>query len=185
MGITSKAGRNPGFVFLRITALPPPVPQGGSEEGLRSRASFLQRPGEKHVRTSENDKPDGRIFGDPIHTYSRTQAIEDGFLVDLMQDEMLEVCRQHYKFPIACTSAVFGIMQAAVENPRYCNDYAGVLHDMLHMSKVCKRQVDEATVMFKVIIMGAGRQRNFVFKLQVGPGDEGESVVTIMRPNED
>ena len=125
------------------------------------------------------------IFGETIHVYSRTQAIEDGFLVDLMQDEMLEVCRQHYKFPIACTTSVFEIMRKAVENPRYRNDYAGVLHDMLWMSKVMKRQIDESTVIFRVIITGAGRQRNFDFKLQVGPGDQGEPVITIMLPNED
>lgn len=125
------------------------------------------------------------IFGETIHVYSRTQAIEDGFLVDLMQDEMLEVCRQHYKFPIACTSTVFGIMQKAVENPRYRNDYACILHDMLWMSKVMKRQIDESTVIFRVIITGVGRQRNFDFKLQVGPGDKGEPVITIMLPNED
>lgn len=55
------------------------------------------------------------IFGQPIHSYSRADAINDGFLVDLMQDAMTSVCRQHYKFPIACTSAVFEIMQKAVE----------------------------------------------------------------------
>ena len=126
-----------------------------------------------------------KIFGETIYVYTRAQAIEDGFLVDLMQDEMLEVCRQHYKFPIACTSSVFGIVQKAVENPCYCNDYAGILHDMLHMSKVCKRQIDESTVIFRVIIMGAGGQRNFDFKLQVGPGDQGEPVITIMLPDED
>ncbi len=54
---------------------------------------------------------------DIISTYTRAQAIEDGVLVDLMQDEMTSVCRQNYKFPIACTSAVFAIMQRAVENP--------------------------------------------------------------------
>lgn len=124
------------------------------------------------------------IFGEPIHTYTRAQAIEDGVLVDLMQDAMTSVCRQHYKFPIACTSAVFEVMRKAVENPRYCNDYAGVLHDMLWMSKVMKRQIDESTVIFRVIIAGAGRQRNFDFKLVVGPGDQGEPVITIMEPGE-
>lgn len=124
------------------------------------------------------------IFGETISSYSRSQAIEDGFLVDLMQDQMLDVCRQHYKFPIACTAAVFSIMQKAVENPRYCNDYAGVLHDMLHMSKIYKRQIDESTVIFRVMITGAGRQRNFDFKLQVGPGDNSEPVITITMPEE-
>ena len=33
----------------------------------------------------------------------------------------------------------------------------GILHDMLFMSSVFKRQIDESTVMFRVIIAGAGR----------------------------
>lgn len=127
------------------------------------------------------------IFGDVIHRYTRAQAIDDGMLIDFTDPESDtgDVCRQHYKFPIACTSAVFDIMQKAVENPRYCQDYAGILHDMLFMSKVMNRKLDESTVIFRVIIAGAGRQRNYDFKLQVGPGDNGEPVITIMLPSED
>ena len=56
---------------------------------------------------------------------------------------------------------------------------------MLFMSSVFKRQIDESTVMFRVIIAGAGRQRNYDFKLAVGPGDQGEPVITIMLLDED
>lgn len=124
-------------------------------------------------------------FGAPIHTCTRAQLIEDGQLVDLMQNELGDVSRQHYKFPVACTYAVFEAMRKAVENPRYCNDYAGILHDMLWMSRCHKRQLDASTVLFQVIIQGAGRQKYHTFKLQVGPGDQGEPVITIMLPNED
>lgn len=125
------------------------------------------------------------IFGDVIHHYSRAQAIEDGVLVDLMQNELGDVSRQHYKRPIACTLAVFEIMQKAVENPRYCNDYAGILHDMLWMSKVVRRPIDDSTATFRVIIQGASRCKYHTFKFVVGPGDQGEPVITIMLPNED
>lgn len=126
------------------------------------------------------------IFGETIYAYTRKQAIEDGVLVDIMQDEqMSDIAKRHYKFPISCTSSVFGIMKKAVENSEYSNDYAGILHDMLWMSKVMKRQIDESTIIFRVIIAGAGRQRNYDFKLQVGPGDQGEPVITIMMPDED
>lgn len=127
------------------------------------------------------------LFGAPIHVCTRRQLIEDGALVDLSDPESdtAEVCRQHYKYPIACTAAVFDIMRRAVENPRHCNDYRGVLHDMLHMSKVYKRQLSPSAVMFRVIITGAARQRNFDFKLVVGPGDQAEPVITIMMPHED
>lgn len=127
------------------------------------------------------------IFGAPISTYTRAQAIDDGLLVDFTDPESDtgEVCRQHYKHPIACTAAVFDIMRKAVENPRYSNDYKGVLHDMLWMSRVMGRKLDESTVLFRVIIIGAGRSKYHDFKLQVGPGDQGEPVITISLPNED
>lgn len=41
-----------------------------------------------------------------IYSYTRAQAIEDGVLVDLTAIA-LDVCREHYKYPIACTSAVW------------------------------------------------------------------------------
>lgn len=122
---------------------------------------------------------------DVIHSYTRAQAIEDGFLVDLMQNELGEVCRQHYKHPVACTVAVFEIMRKAVENKRYCNDYAGILHDMLHMSQVHWQFHGHTARLFKVIIQGAGRQRVYTFKLVCHPGDSAEPVLTIMLPNED
>lgn len=125
------------------------------------------------------------FFGAPIHTYTREQALEDGVLVDLMQDKMAETARQHYKFSIACTSAVFDIMRKAVENTRHCNDYAGILHDMLWMSRIYKRTVDENTVIFRVIIKGAGRKSVFDFKMVCGPDDDGTPCLTIMFPNED
>lgn len=125
------------------------------------------------------------VFGKVISSYSRAQAIEDGVLVDLMQDEMANVARQHYKFPIACTAAVFAVMQKAVENPRYCNDYAGILHDMLWMSRCVGRKLNDFAVLFRVIIQGAGRSKYHDFKLAVGPGDRGEPVITILMPGED
>lgn len=126
------------------------------------------------------------VFGEPIYTYTRAQAIEDGMLIDFTDpaSDTGEVCREHYKFPVAATSAVFEIMRKAVENPRYCNDYKGVLHDMLWMSRCNKRQIDASTVLFQVIIQGAGRQKIYTFKLVCGPGDQGEPVITIMLPND-
>ena len=125
------------------------------------------------------------VFGEPISTYSRAQAIEDGVLVDLIQDKMAEVARQHYKYPIACTASVFGIMERAVSNKRHCNSFAGVLHDMLWMSRVAPTIMDEQTRSFRVKIVGASRKSMYDFKMVCGPGDEGEPVLTIMLPNED
>ena len=121
------------------------------------------------------------IFGDVISRYTRQQAIEDGFLVDLMQGELGQVSRQHYKYPVACTVGVFELMRKAVENPRWCNDYPGILHDILTMSKH-GRMLDRSTVLFEVIITGTGRKRTLTLKLTVGPGDDMEPVIKISLP---
>lgn len=141
------------------------------------------------MQTQQDNNPAdlSELFGEVIHSYTRAQAVEDGMLVNFSDPESdtATVCHQHYKYPVACTSAVFGIMQKAVENPRYCNDYAGVLHDMLWMSRNHGRQLDTATVLFQVIIQGAERCKYHTFKLMVGPGDNLEPVITIMLPTED
>ena len=56
---------------------------------------------------------------------------------------------------------------------------------MLWMSRCTCRKINESAVIFQVIIQGAGRSKYHAFKLNVGPGDDGEPVITIMLPGED
>lgn len=69
----------------------------------------------------------------------------------------------------------------AIASGKATDEEIAFLDTMIFM----KRKLDESTVIFRVIIAGAGRQRNYDFKLQVGPGDNGEPVITIMLPSED
>ncbi len=108
---------------------------------------------------------------DLISVYTRQDAINDGDLVDLMQGELANVVRQHYKYPIACTASVWSIIETAVANPKCCNDYAGILHDMLYMSKVSYTPHGDDTRLFTVIITGVGRRKYHRFKIVCGPGD--------------
>ena len=126
------------------------------------------------------------VFGTPISIYTRQQAIEDGVLADMMQGELGEVSRQRYKYPIACTAGLFSLMRQAVEHPRWCNDYPGILHDILTMSKsTYAKTLDQSTVLFEARITGTGRKCVHALKLIVGPGDDMEPVITIMLPEED
>ncbi|KKL70523.1 hypothetical protein LCGC14_2104100, partial [marine sediment metagenome] len=79
------------------------------------------------------------VFGPVISCYSRAEAIADGVLVDLMQGGtkrwMAALCREHYKHPIACTAAVWALIEEAIENKKHCNDLLGVLHDILWMNR--------------------------------------------------
>lgn len=137
-------------------------------------------------RSRRNPQENGRNggFEKPIHVYTRADAIRDGVLVDLMAVAP-DICRQHYKYPVACTAAVWNLVGQAVRSRRWMNDINGVIHDILWMSRVAGRKVTPSTVIFSVIIRGAGRRSNHPLKLDVGPGDRGEPVITIMLPEED
>ncbi len=125
------------------------------------------------------------MFGDAIHTYSRRQAIDDGVLIDAMVGDFAEVSRQHYKYAIAMTAGVFGLIRRAVEKKRHCNDYRGVWHDVLYMSRTAPVKRWQTGCLFRVIITGTGRKRNHTLKIECGPGDDAEPVLTVMLPEED
>jgi len=118
-----------------------------------------------------------------IYSYSRKQALEDGVLIDLNQ--YIPVKESGYKWPVACTAAVFDIIERAVKNERYHNDYKGVVWDILWMSLAGPIRKWDNGQLFRVIIKGAGVRSTYTFKIEVGPGDDGEPVLTIMLPQED
>lgn len=131
----------------------------------------------------DDDGFDG-FWGKPVSIYTRAQAIADGVLVDLSAI-LPDVCRQHYKYPIACTAAVWAIIDAAVRSKHHMNSVAGIVHDILWMSRVYRRQLSPDTVITRVAITGAGRKKVYGFKLVAGPGDDAGPVITIMLPGED
>ncbi|MGD8405313.1 MAG: hypothetical protein PVJ21_16755 [Anaerolineales bacterium] len=124
---------------------------------------------------------------DIIHTYSRKEALEDGFQVDANIGEFAEVTKQHHKFPVYMTRGVYELIERAVKNERWANDWKGVWHDILWMNRVMKRYIDESTVEFQVIIRGAGRKQKYTMIAQVGPMDidDPSPAVTISLPGED
>ncbi|WP_306532640.1 DUF6573 family protein [Geobacter sp.] len=121
---------------------------------------------------------------DVISIYTRADAIADGTLVDL-SGNFPDLCGI-YRYPVACTAAVWALVEMAVSNKRHGNDYQGVVWDILYMSqRGVIRRPDPAICIFQVIITGTGRRRLHTFKVVCGPGDDGEPVVTIMFPHED
>lgn len=125
------------------------------------------------------------IFGDAIYSYTRKQAIDDGVLIDASSGDFAEVSRQHYRYPVAMTAAVFGLIERAVSNRKYCNDFLGIWHDILWMSKCGKVRQWQTGCEFRVIVTGVGRKRYHNLKIECGPGDDGEPVLTVMLADED
>ena len=118
------------------------------------------------------------LFREVIYSYTRKQAIEDGVLVDLSPHE---ITRQHWKYPVACTTGVWAMVETALG--RDGQDLPGILHDVFTMAKLAARRArdGERDVLFPVLIDGARQQ----LKLNIGPGDTPEPVLTLMLPNED
>ena len=125
------------------------------------------------------------IFGPVISSYSRAQAIEDGVLVDLMQEETSATVREAgFVFPIAMTATAFGasICPIGGELPAG-QDLQGRLWDMLMMLKftIQNNRGDRERLPFSVKV--SGRMVGLVSVC--GPGDHAEPVITIMMPDED
>jgi len=119
-----------------------------------------------------------------ISRYTRAQAKEDGCLIDI--SARFPECSRLYKYNVAITASVWGILEKSVNHPSHCNDFAGVVWDLLFMSINGKtRIIDPTEHLFQVIITGTGRNRYHTFKAMCGPGDEGEPVITIMGEDED
>ncbi len=131
------------------------------------------------------------FWGEPIHVYTRQQAIADGVLFDASSGILKEVSLQHFgpKAHVAMTAALHDLIKRAVENPRTWNDWKGVWHDVCWMSTVwqVKREKTDysVTVWFEVTITGAGRKRKHLLKRHMQPDGIGGVEITFMLPDED
>jgi hypothetical protein len=116
-------------------------------------------------------------FGETIYSYSRAQAIEDGVLIDLNHVDSI---RQHWKHPFACTSAVWSILEEALQQAG--QDVGGICHDISTMAKLAIQDAREAQQVPFTVIIG---RRTHSLKLHIGPGDTAAPVLTLMLPYED
>jgi hypothetical protein len=116
-------------------------------------------------------------FGEVIFSYTRAQAIQDGVLVDLSQ---FETVRRAWKFPFACTAAVWSILEAATVSGEH--DLDGILHDITVIAQIGIKRGPSADILRIDLTIGAKREQ---LKLHIGPGDTPEPVITLMLENED
>lgn len=139
---------------------------------------------------------DELFFGEVIHRYTRAQAIEDGVLVDVT-----EMAREAgFRVPVAITQAVHADISDIPEGEGW-QSYDGRLWDVLWMGyfaiKSGRLDVERNTYDLymnrgeKQVYMKNGKvdrsapDTPYRLKMHSGPGDEGEHVITIMRPEED
>jgi hypothetical protein len=134
-----------------------------------------------------NDRTE-EIFGAPMSSYSRLQAIEDGVLVDLMQPGTVELVREAgFKFPLAMTASAFAATVARIgEELPAGQDIQGRLWDVLWMLKCATRRTSSTDrLSFEVRVWNGCRHEVVRLWSVCGPGDNEEPVITIILEGED
>ena len=134
--------------------------------------------------------PVTELFGEVISTYSRAQALDDGVLVDAgpMAKEV------GFRIPVALTAAAWSdcVVWSDADSERQVHqDQSGRLFDVLYMAhhaiRSSRSNGDRLTFqLYRVPRDGKSTEAVITtLKLIVGPGDQGEPVVTILLLGED
>lgn len=136
-----------------------------------------------------NDPLNNDPFGELIYSFSRAQALEDGVLIDVTETAQ----EAGFRLPVALTSAAWHqtVEWTEADTRRQTpQDESGRLWDVLWMAYLAaKRASGGCRVQFNMLMVPRGgaarRPRLMALTMQIGPGDDGAPVITIMLPNED
>jgi len=120
---------------------------------------------------------------DLIHRYTRAEALEDGTLVDVT-DTAKEA---GFRIPVALTRTAWSDCVAWTEEDTECvvyQDESGRLWDLLWMAiNAARRNTEASRLEFKVLRVPrdsrTGQPVSVPLVLDIGPGDQGEAVITI------
>lgn len=128
------------------------------------------------------------IFGEPIHVYTRAEALDDGMLVDVT-----EAARETgFRLPVALTAAAWAdCVEWAKDDSRRqtYQDESGRLWDVLWLASLAARRARDGDhcrfQLYRVPRGGRGtRPRLTTVEMHIGPGDNGEPVCTIGLPSD-
>lgn len=143
------------------------------------------------------------FWGQPIHAYTRAQAIVDGVLVDLTSatdDKGQLLCPQAgFKVPVAITRTAWAktIEAGGAWKPdgdgetlelKGGQSLTGRLWDVLQMLRVaCGQAGGSDRVHFQVLVdvNGDGHHETVDLWALCGPGDDARPVITVMLEGED
>lgn len=121
-----------------------------------------------------------------ISRYTREQALEDGFLVDVTT----QAKEAGFVWPVAMTNEVW-CECVKVPDGVQGQDIDGRLWDIFTMLRFAIKQAASTDrILFSVIVRNHNRARTtkadtVQLKAMVGGGDNGEPVITIMNPDQD
>ena len=146
---------------------------------------------------------DDNFWGEPIHSYTRAQAVADGILVDLTtatDDRGHRLCQQAgFKVPVAITRTAWAKTVEAGGTWKPHSDgevlklkggqsLTGRLWDVLWLLRMaCSQENNANRVHFQVLVdvHGDGHHETVKLWAHCGPGDDAKPVITIMAEGED
>lgn len=118
-----------------------------------------------------------------IFSYTRAQALADGVLIDITA-----AAREHgFKLKTAVTDNLFGYVVPPDGLEGEGQSLEGRMHDLLTLAMIAARKgLNQYRVEFEVLfLMRPGSLEKVTVILHIGPGDQGEPVLTIMLPGDD
>ena len=143
--------------------------------------------GERALQSADFQNSMTDLFGEPIYSYTREQAIDDGVLIDISSTAR----EAGFRCPVAITRAAWAdcVEWDESDNKRQTyQDESGRLWDVLWMASQSARRggMEKLFQLYRVPRGGRGyRPRLATLKMLAGPGDNGELVITILMQNED
>lgn len=121
-----------------------------------------------------------------ISRYTREDALEDGVLIDATE----QAAEVGFKIPVALTGNCWARCVAVPEPLEGQQDVDGRLWDVLYMALLAACALaDTDLVTFRISVLGIGEagyitRREPQLWAKIGPGDEGEPVITIGFPHD-
>lgn len=120
---------------------------------------------------------------DVIYSYTRKEAIENGDLHDIT-----DIAKEAgFKVPIAVTNALFeAYLNPTSEEKEMGQSLDGRIWDMLSiLFYAANGNSNSGILKLEISIMFENGRKDVPFKSVIGPGDNGEPVITLMLPDED
>ena len=117
-----------------------------------------------------------------ISTYSREEAIEDGVLVDVTA----KAKEAGFKVPTAISAGLWRYVEPSADDmANNGQSIDGRLWDIFMLLRFAIGRADRTDmVTFEVVFLVDGKMEEVEVWGHIGPGDDGEAVLTIMRPED-
>jgi len=135
------------------------------------------------MRSNTMPTPDEEFWGEPLFSYSRRDALEDGVLVDVT-----ELGREAgFRLPLAVTREMWDSLVVPDELARQMGQSEqGRIWDILQVLRITIQQADsQQQICFSVSFAVQGREPvTFTLKAVCGPDDDNIPCITLMLPHE-